>query len=124
MKSHLRKLRKLCLSLPETTETLNFGHEWFRVMGKPFCVNAASGELPGIAFKVARNEQGMFLEDPRFYRTPYMHHHGWVSIRIDRGIDWEEIEELIQASYRLAAPRSLLNHGSKNAARTPRRRAR
>jgi len=112
--AHLAKLRKLCLSLAETEETRNFGCEWFRVKKKPFCVNHGSKDQPAIAFKVAKTEQGIFLEDPRFFKTPYMHHQGWVSIRLEGKIDWEEIEELVQGSYRLAAPRSLLKHGPKN----------
>lgn len=117
--AHLAALRRLCLALAQTEETKNFGCQWFRVKGKPFCVNHDSGDQPAIAFKVARTEQGIFLEDPRFFKTPYMHHHGWVSIRVGKTIDWEEIAELIHGSYRLAAPRSLLNHGKKNAARKP-----
>ena len=114
---HLNKLRKICLSLPETEETNNFGHEWFRVKKKPFCLNHGPAEEPAIAFKIAKNEQGIFLEDPRFFKTPYLHHNGWISIRVAGKLDWEEIEELVKGSYRLAAPRSLLKHGQKNTAR-------
>ena len=114
---HLARLRKICLSLPDTEETNNFGHEWFRVKEKPFCVNHGPAGEPAIAFKVAKTEQSMFLQDPRFFKTPHMHHHGWVSIRVEGKLDWEEIEELVQGSYRLAAPRSLLKHGSKNTSR-------
>jgi predicted DNA-binding protein (MmcQ/YjbR family) len=113
--AHLKKLRKICLALPETEETNNFGHEWFRVKTKPFCLHHGREDEPAIAFKVAKTEQGIFLEDPRFFKTPYMHHNGWVSIRVEGKLDWEEIEELVKGSYRLAAPRSLLRHGSKNA---------
>jgi predicted DNA-binding protein (MmcQ/YjbR family) len=113
--THLKKLRKICLSLPATEETNNFGHEWFRVNKKPFCVNHGPAGEPAIAFKVAKTEQGIFLEDPRFFKTPYMHHNGWVSIRAVEKLDWEEIEELVKGSYRLAAPRRQMNHGSKNA---------
>src|SRR5947207_2137755 len=123
--THIKKLRKICMSLPEAEETINFGHEFFRVQKKLFCVNHGPAGEPAIAFKVAKNEQGIFLEDPRFFKTPYMHHNGWVSIRVKEDLDWEEIEELVKGSYHLAAPRSLLNHGSKNTARKqPERTAR
>ena len=112
--AYLKKLRKICLALPETEETNNFGHEWFRVKKKAFCVHHGREGEPAIAFKVAKTEQGIFLEDPRFFKTPYMGHNGWVSIRVEGKLDWEEIEELIKGSYHLAAPRSLLRHGPKN----------
>ena len=115
--AHIKKLRNICLSLAETEETNNFGHEWFRVKGKPYCVHHGPAGEPAIAFKIAKTEAGIFLEDPRFFKTPYMHHNGWISIRVGGKLDWEEIEELIKGSYRLAAPRSLLNHESKKPAR-------
>lgn len=34
----LKKLRKLCLALPEATETVTFGHPTFRVADKMFSV--------------------------------------------------------------------------------------
>jgi predicted DNA-binding protein (MmcQ/YjbR family) len=115
--AYLNKLRKICLALPETEETNNFGHEWFRVKKKPFCLHHGREGEPAIAFKVAKTEQGIFLEDPRFFKTPYMGHNGWVSLRVEGKLDWEEIGELIKGSYRLAAPRSLLKHGPKNISR-------
>lgn len=93
----IERLRKICLALPEATETTNFGHPFFRVKKKPFCVFHDGS----IAFKVLKNEQSIFLEDPRFFKTPYMHHNGWVSLRAQGKLDWKEIAELINASYNL-----------------------
>jgi predicted DNA-binding protein (MmcQ/YjbR family) len=91
------RLRKICLALPDTTETTNFGHPFFRVNKKPFCVF----HTEAIAVKVLKSEQGIFLEDPRFFKTPYMHHHGWVSLHTQGKQDWKEIAELVKASYNL-----------------------
>ena len=99
----VKKLRKICLALPEAVETNNFGHEWFRIRKKPFCVFHGTKEAPAIAFKVAKTEQGIFLEDPRFYKTPYMGHNGWVSIHANGQLDWEEVEELVKGSYQLVS---------------------
>jgi len=68
----IERLRKICMALPDATETTNFDHPFFRVKNKPFCVFHGA-----IAFKVLKTEQNIFLEDPRFFKTPYMHHHGW-----------------------------------------------
>ena len=99
----IERLRKICLALPSATETTNFGHPFFRVREKLFCVYHGKPDEPSIAFKVLKAEQGIFLEDSRFFKTPYMHHHGWVSLRAQGKLDWTEIAELVKASYDLTA---------------------
>jgi predicted DNA-binding protein (MmcQ/YjbR family) len=97
------KLRKICLALPDTIETENFGHQWFRVKKRAFCVLHGPEGEPAIAFRVAKSEQPIFLDDSRFFKTPYMGHNGWVSLRAQGKLDWEEITELAKGSYQLAA---------------------
>ena len=97
------RLRKICLALPDATETTNFGHPFFRFKNKPFCVYHGTEDDPAIAFKVLKSEQDIFLSDSRFFKTPYMHHHGWISIHAKAKLDWAEIKELIKASYDLTA---------------------
>lgn len=97
----IERLRKICLAFPGATETINFGHPFFRVKKKPFCVFHGRQDEPAIAFKVMKNEQGIFLEDPRFFKTPSTHHNGWVSLRVHGKLDWKEIAELAKASYAL-----------------------
>ena len=44
----------------------------------------------------------------RFFRSPYVGHHGWVGIWLDRPVDWAQIAELVRESYRMTAPKRLL----------------
>src|SRR6266852_2000603 len=77
----LRRLRKICLGLPGATETRTFGHPTFQIARKTFAVlEEYKGEL-GICFKVGELLQGVFLKDVRFFRTPYIGKHGWVTLR-------------------------------------------
>ncbi len=99
----IERLRKICLTLPDAVETTNFGHPFFRFNKKPFCVFHGTEQEPAIAFKVLKTEQGIFLDDPRFFKTPYMHHNGWISIHARGKLDWTEIKELVKASYDLTA---------------------
>ncbi len=104
--SILKKLRKVCLRLPETEKTVSFGHPTFRVRGgKIFAViETYKGEL-GICINVGKLLQGIFLDDPRFFRTPYIGKHGWVTLRVYAArLKWKEIAELVRGSYLLAAP--------------------
>jgi hypothetical protein len=42
------------------------------------------------------------LDDPRFFKTPYVGQHGWVSLRVNGGrLDWKEIAELAAGSHQL-----------------------
>src|SRR5271156_5592281 len=101
----LKPLRKICGGLPDTTETFTFGHPNFRVGNKIFAVlEEYKGEL-GICVKVGTLLQGIFLDDPRFFRTPYIGKHGWVTLRVHAApLNWNEIRELAKGSYDLVAP--------------------
>jgi predicted DNA-binding protein (MmcQ/YjbR family) len=97
----LAKLRELCLALPKTSETITFGHPTFQVGTKTFAVlETYKGEL-SICVKVGKAMQSIFLEDPRFYRTPYVGQHGWVSLRAKSKLNWKEIAELVRGSHEL-----------------------
>ncbi len=104
----LDRLRKICLALPETHETENFGHQWFRVKDKPFCIFMGKPEAPLISIKVPKRDQSLFLEDERFLKTPYIGQHGWISFQVAKAkVNWEEMTELIQASYTLCTPQKV-----------------
>jgi predicted DNA-binding protein (MmcQ/YjbR family) len=99
----LKKLRKVCLALPHAEETVSFRHPAFRARGgKIFAVlETYKGEL-GICVNVGRLIEGMFLDDPRFFRTPYIGRLGWVTLRVYAArLNWKEIRELVKGSYLL-----------------------
>ena len=99
------RLRKICLALPRAEEGSNHGHPTFRVGAKSFCVLHGWPGDEGIAVKVGKEMQAVFLKDPRFYPTPHAAHHGYVSLRINAApVDWEEVRELAIGSYNLSVP--------------------
>src|SRR5689334_13861076 len=85
----LTRLRRICSRLPDSAETVTFGHPTFQVARKTFAVlEQYKGEL-GLALKVEMELQDVFLKDQRFYRTPYIGKHGWVTLRLDAGpLNW------------------------------------
>ncbi len=105
----LKRLRKICGGLPDTTETFTFGHPNFRVGNKIFAVlEEYKGEL-GICVKVGTLLQGIFLDDPRFFRTPYIGKHGWVALRVHAApLKWTEIRGLVKGSYQMVAAKKAL----------------
>src|SRR5215467_5123026 len=104
----LTRLRKICTQLPDVTETVSFGHPTFQVGGKTFAVfEQYKGEL-GLALKVEKELQQVFLRDSRFYMTPYSGKHSWVTFRMEtKSLDWTEVREIIRGSYQLVAPKKI-----------------
>lgn len=104
----LKRLREICLALPEAEEVRTWGHPTFRAGKRSFAVlEEYKGQL-SIAFKVGRRDQELFLKDPRFYKTPYIGKFGWVSLRSDGKLNWTEVKHLMRDSFRLVAPKRLL----------------
>jgi predicted DNA-binding protein (MmcQ/YjbR family) len=100
----LKRLRGVCLSFPDATETVTLGHPTFQIEGKTFAVlEEYRGEL-SICVTVGPLMQGAFLSDERFYKTPYIGRFGWVSLKVRAAaLDWDEIGELARGSYDLIA---------------------
>ncbi|HLX44259.1 MAG TPA: MmcQ/YjbR family DNA-binding protein [Bryobacteraceae bacterium] len=106
-KSHaeiLKRLRSACARIPDSSETVTFGHPAFQVSGKTYAVlEEYKGEL-SICVRVEKSVQDVFLDDARFYRTPYIGKHGWVSLKVYAApLDWDEIAQLLAGSRELVA---------------------
>ena len=103
----LAKLRSLVATLPETAEVEAWGHPTFRAGNKIFATFGAHKDAPSVGVKQTLDDQADLLEDPRFFFAPYVGKHGWVGIFVDR-VDWPVIEDLVEQSYCLVAPKSLV----------------
>jgi predicted DNA-binding protein (MmcQ/YjbR family) len=105
----LENLRKICLALPEATEIIDgFGHNTFKVNGKSFVISGESEKGFSLSFKSDRETQELLLQKDNFFKTPYIGHHGWVSIQNLQEQDWDELTDLIQEAYLRAAPKRLV----------------
>ncbi|HEU0119095.1 MAG TPA: MmcQ/YjbR family DNA-binding protein [Bryobacteraceae bacterium] len=108
---YLDRFRQIAFSLPEVIESESFGHPWFRIGGGKGKMVSVFGFHEGhwtISFKAGKTEQGIFLQDPRFFKTPYIGQHGWVTLKLPHvKPGWEEVAELLKMSYRNNAPSRL-----------------
>src|SRR5262249_15264630 len=102
----LKKLRPICMAQPGAKETPMMEHAAFRLNGKIFCILHGPPGQPAIGVKVGKAMLEVFLADPRFYKMPHIGHQGWVSLRGDSELDWQEIGELVQRSYSLVAAKA------------------
>jgi predicted DNA-binding protein (MmcQ/YjbR family) len=103
----LTEMRRICLALPETTETPTWGEPHFRVRGKIFAGCGNHGGVITIGFKLEREHADEAIRDPRFTRAPYVGQHGWISMDAKGVRDWDEVRALVLESYRLIAPKTL-----------------
>lgn len=104
----LRALRKICLSLPDTKETLTWGKPHFRVGGKIF---AGYGEEQGrtvVGFKLTKDHAATVTKRRGFTPAPYVGRHGWVSMDTSVAGDTDQLRSFVLESYRLIAPKKTL----------------
>lgn len=98
----LNRLRSLCLSLPETTESSSWGHPNFRAGKRIFVTYEWIKKRPSIAFRLHPSEVARYAATPGFFLTPYGRGQ-WVSLEADRRANWRLARTLILKSYRLVA---------------------
>lgn len=105
----LERVRNICLALPEAVEIIDgFGHNTFKINGKSFVISGESEKGFSLSFKSDRETQALLLQKEYFFKTPYIGHHGWVSIVNPAEDDWVELTDLIQEAYLRAAPKRLV----------------
>jgi tRNA-Thr(GGU) m(6)t(6)A37 methyltransferase TsaA len=95
------------LDLPEAGEVEAWGDPTYRIRNKIFAMEKGAGTE--VWLKAASGMQRALVEsDPACYFVPpYVGHKGWVGARLDADLDWEELADLIEQSYRLIAPKTL-----------------
>jgi len=94
-------LREICLALPEVQEVKSWGHPTFKGRGKTFAVLEPYNGHLCICFKATLPLQALLIEDPRFFKTPYIGKQGWVSLIADKPPNWKEVKQLVLESYTL-----------------------
>jgi hypothetical protein len=103
----MEDLRALCKGLPESEEYLMHGHPSFRVGKKPFVI-CGDGQPATMCVNLGLFDQPLLLDDPRFSKTHYIGHHGWVTIAIEDLHGPEEFRHLVVGSYKRIAPKRAL----------------
>ena len=105
----MARIRTMCLGLPEAYEEETWGVATFRVRKKIFAMVADERDATTASLKSSREDQAAMLAqgDPFFY-PPYVGSKGWIGIDLRSSpLDWEEVAEIVQDSYRLVAPKRL-----------------
>lgn len=103
-----KKVRALCLALPDTVLTMTWGSPHFRVANKIFCGFGNDDGKPVLGVKLERSHAQRVTKEARFWPAPYVGKHGWVSMDVARRKSWQEVAALIRESYQLIAPKGSL----------------
>ncbi len=110
-------VREFCLSLPETTEKLQWGDALcLKVSGKMFAVLGLD-ELR-LSFKCTPDKFADLIEREDIRPAPYVGRYKWV--RLDRldAVRWDELRELIQSSYEMVAANAPKKQAKRKKARS------
>jgi hypothetical protein len=110
----LARIRELCLGLPETSERLSHGAPTFFVRGKRAFVMVLSNHHGDGRFAIwcaaPDGMQKLLVDSDQepFFVPPYVGHRGWLGVRLDRGLNWDELSGVIEDAYAEVAPRKLV----------------
>ena len=100
-------VRRYCMSLPHTTEQVQWGHDLvFKIGGKMY----AAGPLEGpfdccLSFKATPEEFAELCERTSIIPAPYMARAQWVALESWDALSASELKRLIRQSYDLVFAR-------------------
>jgi hypothetical protein len=108
----IKRLREICLALPEATEKEAWGECTFRVGGKMFAMtdndHHNSGHVAVWIKAPAMVQEILVGSDPkRFFKPPYVGPKGWVGVRLDVKVRWDELAAILNDGYQMSAPKRL-----------------
>jgi predicted DNA-binding protein (MmcQ/YjbR family) len=113
-KGKRERVTAICRALPGVEHEDKGDHGIYRVRGKVFAYFLDDHHGDGIVAVSVKSERGentdhARLDPDRFYLPAYIGPRGWFGMRLDVGrVNWREVAEVVERSYRLTAPKALL----------------
>jgi predicted DNA-binding protein (MmcQ/YjbR family) len=104
----LKTMRAVCLSLPETSEGVQFGFPVWRA-GKRVFAQAYAYKKLCVAFWAGVDRQALLTADERYEIPAYLGHNGWIALDASQHLGKEEVRELALCSYRHFALKRMLD---------------
>lgn len=103
------RVRAICLDLPEVTEKLSHGAPTFFVR-KSFLMLWPDGHHDHhfahlwAAAPAGVQAEVVEAEPDHFFKPPYVGTRGWIGLRLDGKVDWQEVAAVAEDAYRVIAP--------------------
>ncbi|HEY6251442.1 MAG TPA: MmcQ/YjbR family DNA-binding protein [Candidatus Angelobacter sp.] len=107
MPSHIDRVREFCLSLPHTTEDIQWeSHLLFRIAKKMYCIVSLEPQSPTkMSLKCTPEKFAELVEVDGIIPAPYMARNHWVAFVDLNALRQNEIRDLIRNSYQLVFER-------------------
>ena len=108
----LGRIRELAHAFPDVDEKVSHGRPAFFTK-KVFAYYGGSVRDDGewvphdqaLIVLADEDDRPAFETDPRCFIPAYLGPYGWVGLDLAADTDWDEVVELLDASYRLTAPK-------------------
>lgn len=108
----LARVRERALRFPDAAEKVSHGRPAFYT-SKVFAYYGGSLKIDGVWVQHGQalivqpdaSDRRSLLEEDRVFVPAYLGPSGWVGIDLDVRTDWAEVDELLDASFRLTAPK-------------------
>jgi hypothetical protein len=107
------RVRTICMGLPSVTERMSHGAPAF-FAGRQFLMLWPDGHhdhtFPHFWCAAAPGVQDELVtsEPDRFFRPPYVGGRGWLGLRLDGEVDWDEIAIVCEDAFRAVASKKLV----------------
>lgn len=111
-------VRRLALALPATTEQPSYGTPGFRVRDRLFARIREERDVLVVWCEGLEEKELLITSEPaKFFTTPHYDGHPIVLVRLP-AVDATELGEILDASWRLRAPKRLVAEVDDGASRT------
>ena len=113
-KAVLKRLRTVCLALPEASERLSHGAPSFFVRDKKcFLMLVDDHHVDGhfaVWCAAPDGDQQLLVgaDHAKFFVPPYVGHRGWLGVRLNDGVEWDELAGIVEDAYCSVAPKQLV----------------
>jgi predicted DNA-binding protein (MmcQ/YjbR family) len=98
----IESVRKYCLSLPHTTEQVQWGSDLlFKIGGKMYAVLPLEPAPVWLSFKCTDEEFATLADQPGIIPAPYLARAKWVALETQQALRPGEIKRLLRQSYDL-----------------------
>jgi hypothetical protein len=106
----IERLRQIALALPGATEKLSHGEPAFFVRGRLFVTvdnnHHGSGHVAAWCNAPEGAQESLVAAEPKhFFVPPYVGKSGWLGVRLDSGLAWPVIADLVQQAHATSSAR-------------------
>jgi hypothetical protein len=110
----LTRVRKICAALPDVEERPSHGAPTFFYKGKKSFLmfhddHHGDGRLALWCHAPTGVQDLVVREEPaRFFVPAYVGYRGWIGVRLDVNVDWDEVAGVVRDAYCMVAPKTVV----------------